>query len=79
MLTCRQATRLVSDGLECALPWHKRWRLGMHLVLCRPCGRFRRVAHWLHHSSALCYRDVRLPVGARERIRRALEQASQNE
>lgn len=79
MLTCREATRLVSDSLERSLPRWTRWRLGIHLLLCHPCTQFRRVVCWLDHSLALSFRAVRLSPRARERIRRALAQASQNE
>jgi len=79
MLSCRQATRLVSDGLDRSLPWYKRPGLRIHLFGCRSCAHFSQVVRWLHHSSALCYEEVRLPAAARERLRRALEQASQNE
>ena len=79
MPTCRQATRWISDGLDRPLPWARRLRLAMHLLLCRPCQRFRRAVRWLHQILALPPTDVRLPAEARERIRRALERAARDE
>jgi hypothetical protein len=79
MPTCRRATRLISDGLDRSLSWAERLRLGAHLLLCRPCFRFRRAAGWLHRTLASPPADVRLPAAARARIRRALERAARDE
>jgi hypothetical protein len=79
MATCREVTRLISDGLDRSLSWTERLRLGWHLFLCAPCSQFRRAVHWLHQILASPLADVRLPVEARNRIRRALEQAAQDE
>jgi hypothetical protein len=47
------------------------------LLGCPPCQRFRRAARWLHRILAsTSLQDVRLPAEARERMRRALEQAA---
>ena len=79
MLTCREATRLVSDGLDRSLPAATRLRLGLHLLLCRSCLRFRRAARWLHGILVSPPADVGLPPAARERIRRALDRAAHDE
>jgi hypothetical protein len=82
MITCRYASRLLSDRLDHRLSWFERVCLGVHLLGCRPCRRFRQAARWLHQTlgspSPERSRDVRLPAEARERIRRALEQAGGN-
>jgi hypothetical protein len=79
MLSCRHATRLISDGLDRSLSWGERLCLGTHLLLCPPCQRFRRAARWLHGILAAPAADTRLPDEARERIRRALERAAGQE
>lgn len=42
MLSCREASRLVADGLDHKLPWTRRLSLWMHLAMCGACARFRR-------------------------------------
>lgn len=78
MLTCRYATRLLSQRLDCSLRWFERLPLFVHLLGCRPCRRFRWASSWLHHTlPTAADDDVQLPSEARERIGRALEQAIQ--
>ncbi|CAD5371621.1 zf-HC2 domain-containing protein [Rubrivivax sp. A210] len=36
-LTCREVSRLLSDGLDQALPPPERARLRLHLVICDAC------------------------------------------
>jgi hypothetical protein len=78
MMNCRHATRLLSDGLERSLSLGERLGLGVHLLGCRPCRRFRQATRWLHRALA-APPDVALPDEARDRIRRALEHAAGNE
>jgi hypothetical protein len=79
MLTCRHATRLISDALDRRLTWAERCRLGLHLLLCEPCLRFRRAARWVHRAVASAPADAHLPDEARERIRLALGRAAREE
>jgi hypothetical protein len=76
---CRRATLLISNGLDRPLSTAERLRLGLHLLLCGPCSRFRRAVRWLHRVLASPPADVRLAPEARERIRRALERAAEDE
>jgi hypothetical protein len=76
MLNCRHATRLISDTLDRSLSWFERLCLGVHLLGCGPCGRFRRATRWLHNALASAPENGRLPAEARERIRLALERAA---
>jgi len=76
MITCRRATRLISDGLDRPLSWLQRLLLGLHLLGCRACCRFRRAARWLHRSLTTVTRDVGLPAAARQRLQEALDRAA---
>jgi hypothetical protein len=69
---------MISDGLDRPLSLLERLYLGVHLLGCPPCGRFRRAARWLHRALASPPADVRLPCDARARIRQALERAAGN-
>ncbi len=42
MLSCREAARLVSEGLDHKLPWTRRLSLRTHLMMCGACSLFRR-------------------------------------
>ena len=41
MMTCRQATELISRELDINLPLRQRMGLRFHSLLCRTCRRFR--------------------------------------
>jgi hypothetical protein len=78
-LNCRHNSRLISDRLERALSWFERLCLGVHLLGCGPCRRFRRAVVWLHRSLPSAPSDVRLSAEARQRIRLAVEEAAADE
>jgi len=40
-LTCKEASRLVSQGLDRQLGWWDRLRLHLHLAICDACANFR--------------------------------------
>ncbi len=42
MLSCKEATRLVSEGLDHQLPFWRRLGLRLHVVMCRGCSRYTR-------------------------------------
>ncbi len=42
MLSCKEATRLVSEGLDRELPFWRRMGLRLHVVMCRGCSRYAR-------------------------------------
>lgn len=41
MMSCRQASRLISDGMDRPLSRSEQLRLSFHLLLCRNCRHFR--------------------------------------
>jgi hypothetical protein len=69
-------SRRISDSLDRRLSILERLGLGIHLLFCPPCARFRRVLRWLHRSLPNAPSDAQLPEDARARIRQALEEAS---
>jgi hypothetical protein len=75
VLTCRRMTRWISDALDRPLSWLQWLGLGIHLLGCPPCRRFRRAVRWLHRALPGAPSDERLSPQARDRIRRALEEA----
>jgi len=42
MLSCKEVTRLVSQGLDRRLGFGERLRLHIHLAICDGCANFRR-------------------------------------
>jgi len=48
LLTCKEATRLVSQGLDRRLGLGERLALRLHLLICDGCANFRKQAAFLH-------------------------------
>ena len=40
--TCREMTRLISDGMDRSLPFHVRARMHLHLRMCLLCEQYKR-------------------------------------
>jgi putative zinc finger protein len=51
ILTCKEATRLVSQGLDRRLGFGERLRLRLHLVVCDGCRSFK-VQMWVLRKAA---------------------------
>ncbi|MBM5811914.1 MAG: zf-HC2 domain-containing protein [Gammaproteobacteria bacterium] len=51
MLTCQEASLLVSRGLDESLPWSRRLALHMHLVLCDACRRYAGQLRWIRAAA----------------------------
>lgn len=49
-ITCREASRLISDGLDRELPVAERAVLRVHLALCTACTRFTRQMDFLRRA-----------------------------
>jgi hypothetical protein len=45
--TCKEVSRLVSQGLDRRLSWGERARLRVHLVVCDACTNFKRQVDFL--------------------------------
>lgn len=79
MLTCKEASRLVSESLDHRLRLTDRLGLRIHLLICRACERFAAQAQFLRRAArrAGCHErarpGIRLPAAARRRIIRVLQ------
>ncbi len=79
MLTCKQASALVSQSLDRRLSWRERLGLRLHLVICAACARFARQVRLLH-AAARAFAEAgvaadlpaRLSAPARQRIAESL-------
>jgi len=78
-LTCKDASRLISEGHERPLGLRERWGLRLHLWICDNCRRFerqirllQRAMHGLARRAEVDESGPDLSPEARERIRRAL-------
>ncbi|KVW94192.1 zf-HC2 domain-containing protein [Thiobacillus denitrificans] len=79
MLTCKDASHLVSQGQDRPLSFRERWGLRIHLWMCVNCRRFERQIALMRRLLRLSDRraeakatDQALSAEARERINRAL-------
>ena len=86
MLTCKDASHLISESQERPLGFRERWSLRMHLWLCRNCRRFERQMALLRQALRLLGKRAEidedgtdLPQEARERIRKALAERGEHE
>ncbi|HXZ51480.1 MAG TPA: zf-HC2 domain-containing protein [Burkholderiales bacterium] len=51
MLSCREVTRLVSEGLDRRLGFGERVALRMHFAICRSCTNFNRQMRLLRDAT----------------------------
>lgn len=79
MLTCKQASQLISQSLDQPLSWSQRLQLKMHLLLCGACNRFRQQLFLLRAALQKMRNQIesddtiQLPLEARTRIEREIE------
>lgn len=50
MLTCKRATRLLSEAQDRELPWTEKIPLKLHLMMCAGCANFRRQLDFLRRA-----------------------------
>jgi hypothetical protein len=80
MMTCEEASRLVSEKKDHHLPWRKRVGLRIHLLMCRMCRVYESQLQILTRISRSAgdlvinrqVDDVALPVDAKQRIKQRL-------
>ncbi len=77
MLTCQDASKLLSQGQEQSLRFRERWALKMHLFFCASCRRYARQLRWLDdafHQISGKWDAYHLSTDAKERIRTKLKE-----
>lgn len=80
-MTCQQAAEVISRSVDAPLPAGERVGLGVHILFCGPCRRFRQQLLRLHAACEQAASDDALVVGgglsteACGRIAAALDQA----
>ncbi len=80
MLSCQEASRLASEGLDRKLPSLQRWRLRLHLLLCSACRAYKREIEGIHRLIRARFTEGQRTHGegsslsdaSRERIKRRL-------
>ncbi|MDP2786826.1 MAG: zf-HC2 domain-containing protein [Pseudomonadota bacterium] len=86
MLTCKDASHLISERLERPLGFQERWGLRMHLWICVSCRQFvrqltlmRLALRKLGERAKADAAGAELSPEARERIRKALAERGGHE
>lgn len=86
MLTCKDASHLISERQERPLGRRERLNLWLHLLICKYCRRFERQIAMLSRALNELGRrggadadGIDLSPEARERIRKALAERSRND
>ncbi len=64
MLTCREVSRLISDSLEHKLPMSIRFKMRLHLVMCKNCRTYEMNVH-IMRDIAKNLSDIQLPETAK--------------
>lgn len=79
MLTCKDASHLISESQERRLGFRERWSLRMHLWMCVSCSRFERQMALMRQALRMLGKRAEdetdssgFPPESRERIRKAL-------
>ena len=79
-ITCKEASRIISDGLEKDLPLIDRILVKIHLVMCKTCGYYKKQITAMKDlmgnccdSDYLSYPDP-LPKKTQEQIKALLKQ-----
>jgi len=80
MLSCKDATRLISESMDRSLPLRKRIGVRVHLLICRFCARYERQLLLIRETARrIAAEDMpgepsgeTLSEGTRERIRKSL-------
>ena len=74
MLSCKQASQVISQSLDRPLTMRERFALNLHLLICKYCKRFSqqlqtlRVAMNTMVSSIESNNSIEMPIAAKRRI-----------
>ena len=77
MMSCKEASRLISEGMDRSLSWRERGSLGFHLTLCRVCTAYKKqleiISRIARRAGEVVLSDspsaVALSADARQRIK----------
>jgi predicted anti-sigma-YlaC factor YlaD len=79
MMTCKEASRLISEGQERPMSLMERWGLRIHLWMCDNCRKFDRQIAFLRKALRMLGEELEtgsqgpdLPSEAKDRIRQVL-------
>ena len=78
MITCEEASRLISESLDRKLPMGRRIALRIHLLMCKLCPRFLQQMLFLKEASDHYKEEIEedssysLSINAREKIKSLL-------
>lgn len=50
MITCKQASQIISQSLDNPLSWSDRMKVKFHLFICDACTRFNRQLHLISNA-----------------------------
>ncbi len=84
MLTCKQASKLVSQSLDRPLSWSERLRLRFHLLICDACNHFNRQLRVLRNAVKRMMQHtegdstIQLSLEARDRISREINRSTES-
>ncbi|MES2636600.1 MAG: zf-HC2 domain-containing protein [Pseudomonadota bacterium] len=79
MLTCKQASQLISKSLDRELNWRERFALHLHVSMCKYCKRFSqqllamRIALKRMSKSIENDQNIQLPSETKSRITNSIE------
>jgi len=79
MLTCKQASQLVSLSLDRPLSWSERVQLRFHLFICNACRHFKQQLNQLLiaiqqlKNETVLDHTIQLPIDAKTKILQAIE------
>ncbi|MES1987085.1 MAG: zf-HC2 domain-containing protein [Pseudomonadota bacterium] len=79
MLTCKQASQIISQSLDTPLSWSDRMRLKFHLFICDACTHFnqqlRLIKNAIQRMKLETENDdtIQLTVDAKARINQAID------
>lgn len=83
MLTCKQASEIISQSYDRRLSWRERLSLRLHLLICDACTNFAKQMRFLRQAARRFVQgqteadeQVRLSTEAVDRIKRELDRHS---
>ena len=74
MMTCKQASKLISQSLDRPLSWSERMQLRLHMMICDACSQFKKQLNLLRVALQNIKTNIEndstitLPLAAKARI-----------